>query len=277
MVIENVRTRIKEENLATLIESIKQHGLLQNIGVYKGKNDKYILMYGNRRLEACKKLGYKTISAKVEIITHKDRQLIKNLTENLLRVDNSPEEIGRICSRLINEFKYTEDEISATLTIPRGRVKDALCLYHNLPASCLPKIRFIAGGTKRKGFIPASAAKTVINLYQRYGMSKPDMKDLLEVVRQRDLSNQHLMVITNLMKEGMSCQEALLEVENYTICSVDVVVRKEEMDKLAIKYHTNVAGCLKEIIYGAIKPLKRPSFLNSFIGRCRAKKALTKV
>ena len=56
--LENIRLRIEEEDVHTLMSSIKQDGLLEPIGVAitSGSKDEYLIVYGNRRLEACRKL-----------------------------------------------------------------------------------------------------------------------------------------------------------------------------------------------------------------------------
>ncbi|KKK91699.1 hypothetical protein LCGC14_2710300, partial [marine sediment metagenome] len=62
--LENIRTRIDESDLTGLMQDIKQHGLLHAIGVWK-EGEKYILAFGNRRLECCKKLGWSKIPYKI--------------------------------------------------------------------------------------------------------------------------------------------------------------------------------------------------------------------
>jgi hypothetical protein len=56
-VIVGERARKDYGDLTDLIESIRQHGLLQPIGVLPGNR----LLFGGRRLEACKQLGWESI------------------------------------------------------------------------------------------------------------------------------------------------------------------------------------------------------------------------
>ncbi|HVW12872.1 MAG TPA: ParB/RepB/Spo0J family partition protein [Mucilaginibacter sp.] len=62
----NPRERFNEEEEDELIESILNKGILNPIIVYKRKqDDKYIILDGERRYRACKKLNIKTIPARI--------------------------------------------------------------------------------------------------------------------------------------------------------------------------------------------------------------------
>ncbi len=63
-----VNTRIRKDNgnIAELAESINQDGLLCPIIVKKLNNDRYKLLAGNRRLQACKMLKLYAIEAIVK-------------------------------------------------------------------------------------------------------------------------------------------------------------------------------------------------------------------
>lgn len=59
--------RIRQENgdLVPLAASIKNHGLLNPITVCKSSDGMFLLLAGNRRLEACKTLGWPEIDANI--------------------------------------------------------------------------------------------------------------------------------------------------------------------------------------------------------------------
>ena len=62
-VVENHRVNIDATHLDELMQSIKQHGLMQPIGVALNGAGSFVLRFGHRRLLACEKLGYKTLIA----------------------------------------------------------------------------------------------------------------------------------------------------------------------------------------------------------------------
>lgn len=61
-----------EEGLEELMANIQQHGLIQPIGIYPIAYKKYRLLFGLRRLLACKRLGMKTIRAATHIFPGKE-------------------------------------------------------------------------------------------------------------------------------------------------------------------------------------------------------------
>ena len=68
------------EGLARSIEGV---GLLQPV-VVRPLGDGYELVFGPHRLEACRRLGWKTIPARVEEVSDEEAFLL-NLVENLQR------------------------------------------------------------------------------------------------------------------------------------------------------------------------------------------------
>ena len=83
----NVRKSLDDEELKNLANSIKEHGLLQPIIVTLKGDNKYELIAGQRRLNACKSLGLKSILT--IIIENADERKILTLSavENLQRLD----------------------------------------------------------------------------------------------------------------------------------------------------------------------------------------------
>ncbi len=89
-----------------LSESIGEQGLLEPIGVLKSSAG-YDLVYGERRLAACQKLGMVTIPA--VIFTDSRKALLAAFTENLQRQNLSPvEEAGMLKRLLATGMKQAE-------------------------------------------------------------------------------------------------------------------------------------------------------------------------
>jgi len=92
IVEEQIRSGIdtESESFKTLIESIKDRGVLEPVLVTP-KDGKYLLLCGERRYLAAQKLGLPTIPARIlDAITQKDEILAFQLTENLQREDFNP-------------------------------------------------------------------------------------------------------------------------------------------------------------------------------------------
>ena len=69
-------------DIKTLADSIEELGLIEPIVVRKA-SEKYVIVSGERRWTACKKLGWKTISSKIDDKPSAE----KMLAENLVRED----------------------------------------------------------------------------------------------------------------------------------------------------------------------------------------------
>jgi|GEM_PF-3582462 len=93
---ENHRADLDEEALATLQASIHEHGLQSPIMVGRnGRPDAYVLIYGHRRLEAIKRLGWEHVDAFVADLPadrHERARFIQEqrAVENLDRANLTP-------------------------------------------------------------------------------------------------------------------------------------------------------------------------------------------
>ncbi len=91
IVEEQIRSKIDmtSESFKALMESIRDRGVLEPVLVTQ-KDDKYLLLCGERRYLAAQKLGHESIPARiVNTVTQKDEILAIQLVENLQRADES--------------------------------------------------------------------------------------------------------------------------------------------------------------------------------------------
>tara|TARA_B100000029_G_scaffold132543_1_gene126447 strand:+ start:3262 stop:4122 length:861 start_codon:yes stop_codon:yes gene_type:complete len=120
------RRKFDKEKLNELSDSIKKNGLIQPI-IIRRKNNKYELIAGERRLRACKLANIKEIS--VIISDFDDRKAFESgLIENLQREDLTVIEEAEGYHRLMNEFNYTQDQLSSIVSKSRSHVANLLRL-----------------------------------------------------------------------------------------------------------------------------------------------------
>ena len=261
-VIENVRVTMKDRELHELMESIKQHGLKQPIGVVATpKGNKYILVFGHRRLEACKKLGHETIPASI----HKDIEtidvLLLNVTENVQRKDISPIELGRICDRLKN-MSLTPDEIAVRLSIPSNKVETAIKLFNGMPMKHRERIVFSPKNTRVKaGQVPATTARAILELKRMRGLSDRMVDKLLSDTRFYALSSADMGTIARMIDDGYSATDALKEIKNYKNYRLDICLEKSIVDKAAEKMGVAPLTYLQQVIYGLVPAVPKPKFV----------------
>ena len=98
-------------DIATLAASIAQQGLLQPIGVLHMWGDTYRVVFGHRRLEACRLLDMERIPCLL-IETNPDELFVPQLVENLQRLDLNDMEKAEAMSRLRARIERQEPHLS---------------------------------------------------------------------------------------------------------------------------------------------------------------------
>jgi ParB family chromosome partitioning protein len=131
------RREFNPDRLNELAHSIKHHGLTQPIIVRK-VNDRFELIVGERRLQACKLNHFETIPAIVKTITDKESCEVA-LVENIDRENLNIIEIAHSLQRLINDFSYTQETLSQLFSRSRSSIANILRLL-KLPPIIQEKI-----------------------------------------------------------------------------------------------------------------------------------------
>lgn len=128
------RSRFDEQYIKELSESIAKSGVMQPIVVrpIEGESGtKYEIIAGERRWRAAKQAGEITIPAIIRDVS--DQQALElALVENIQRQDLTPLEEARGYQRLMDEFSYTQEELSNTVGKSRSHIANLLRLL-NLP------------------------------------------------------------------------------------------------------------------------------------------------
>jgi len=120
------RREIDDALVAELAESIRQEGLLQPIVVRKD-GAKYMIVAGERRWRACKKLGHKTIVARIVHVGESSAAAIA-LIENLQRENLNPMEESLGYASLMHDFDLTQEAVAEKVAKPRSSVANSLRL-----------------------------------------------------------------------------------------------------------------------------------------------------
>jgi ParB family chromosome partitioning protein len=120
------RTQFVESPLDDLVESIRQHGIIQPL-IVRAVNGKLELIAGERRWRASGKLGLATVPVIEREASDRD-VLEMALIENLQREDLNPMEEAKGYVRLAREFSMKQDEIAARVGKSRASVANAMRL-----------------------------------------------------------------------------------------------------------------------------------------------------
>ena len=166
------REKFDLEELENLAASIREHGVIQPLIVSPGKNGIYILIAGERRLQASRKAGLRTVPVVIRHAT--DQQLLElALIENVQRADLNAIEEAEAYQHLEKEFKLSHEVIAARVGKNRSTIANTIRL---LEASSAVKQALV------NGQITAGHARAMLTL------SAKAQEELLNKIISLDLS-----------------------------------------------------------------------------------------
>ena len=125
------RKDFDEAALASLADSIRQHGLIQPLIVRPMANGSYQIIAGERRWRASRMLGLAEVPV---VIREMDDQQVMEvaLIENLQREDLNQIEEARGYRQLMEEYHFTQDQVANSVGKSRPAIANSLRLL-NLP------------------------------------------------------------------------------------------------------------------------------------------------
>jgi ParB family chromosome partitioning protein len=234
--IDKIRLPVKQprryfdpEKLNQLVQSVKEHGILQPLLV-RAVNDEFELVAGERRLRAAKEAGL----TEVPIISKElsDIQTLQiALVENLQREDLNPvEETEGILELLRIELDVNSGEVISILNQVANAKKRNLDLTENVSR----QLEIIESVLQNVGRFTAESFRTsrlpLLNL--------PD--DVLETLRQGQLEYTKARAIAKLKDDGER-RELLDKVlnENLSLSDIKQLVKELTPGKITVKETLN--------------------------------------
>jgi ParB family transcriptional regulator, chromosome partitioning protein len=120
------RKDFAREALQELIDSIRQHGIIQPL-IVRQVGARYELIAGERRWRAAQEIGLPEVP--VIIRSASDLEVLElSLIENLQRADLNPIEEAQGYARLANEFRMRQEDIALKVGRSRAAVANAMRL-----------------------------------------------------------------------------------------------------------------------------------------------------
>lgn len=121
------RINFKQEEMEELVSSIEKDGLLQPILVRCIGAQKYQIIAGERRWQACKMAGLKTVPVRIKEADD-NKALELALIENIQRSDLNPIEEAYGYRRMMERCNLTQSEVAQAMSKGRSTVANALRL-----------------------------------------------------------------------------------------------------------------------------------------------------
>ncbi len=128
------RSRFASEDLEELAASIREHGVIQPLIVRRGGSPgRYTLIAGERRLQAARKAGLKTVP--VILREASEQELLElALIENVQRADLNPLETAEAYRQLSEDFGLSHEDIARRVGKSRSAVTNTLRLLEAPPS-----------------------------------------------------------------------------------------------------------------------------------------------
>jgi ParB family chromosome partitioning protein len=149
------REKFDINELDNLAASIREHGVIQPLIVAPGKNGVYVLIAGERRLQASRKAGLKTVPVVIRNAT--DQQLLElAIIENVQRADLNAIEEAEAYQNMAREFKMSHETIAQRV----GKSRVAVTNTMRLLDACAAVKQALVDGRISEGHARAMLALT---------------------------------------------------------------------------------------------------------------------
>ncbi len=156
------RTVFDEEDLAELVHSVREFGVLQPVVVRTRDEGGYELIMGERRTRAAREAGLSAIPAIVRETS--DEDLLRDaLLENLHRSELNPLEEASAYQQLLSDFGITHEELATRIGRSRPQVSNTLRLL-KLPVAVQQRVA--------AGVLSAGHARAILSLDTPEAMSR---------------------------------------------------------------------------------------------------------
>lgn len=228
------RSEFDEESMRELADSIAIHGVLQPLLVRPMADGGYQLVAGERRWRASRMAGLVEVPVIIREMTDSEMMQIA-MIENLQRENLTPLEEAMGYKRLMDEYHFTQEEISKTVGKSRPVIANALRLL-NLSEEALQLLR--------EGKISAGHARALLAF--------KNQDDMLSVARQIESEDLTVRDVERLAKKMNSTGE---KKENSTkkrdpfYDEVEIVLHEHLSRKIRVNNAKNESGVLEIEFY----------------------------
>lgn len=216
------RKRFHEENLTELVDSIREHGVIQPL-IVRLVNGKYELIAGERRWRASTQLKLPQVPVIVRDASDRD-VLEMALIENLQREDLDPLEEAEAYARLAKEFGLKQEEIAQRVGKNRATVSNAIRLL-----DLDPEVQTLVS----RKMLTSGHAKALLGL-----KTKAEQRMLADLVVKRKLNVRDT---EKLVSETINGKSVTKKVSKTKLSPQAETYIRQIQDQLRSRFATNVA------------------------------------
>ena len=230
---EQPRKHLDPQALEELTQSILRYGLLQPVLFRRDSNVRLFVVAGERRVEAARRAGMKTIPA--VYVEGKPAEL--SLIENLVRQNLTAVEEAEALQRLIEDLGYTQDELASIFSRSKSTISETLSL-NRLHRPVRDECRNDPTIPKRELIVIARSKqqRSMVSLFRKY--------------RERQLARERPKRRKPRLQETRHQEIAYLEAVWGKIAAIDLAGFSPEEEKSLVKILEALKGAIEEKLAG---------------------------
>ena len=232
---DNLSYDRNNENNDELVRSISEKGLLQAI-IVRPKQSGFEIVAGNRRLHACKKLGWKKIACHIVDVDDKTAFEI-SLSENVQRKSLSPIEEARAFKVYVADFGY-------------GGVSELAFRIGKSPSYITRRIKLLDLHPDIINSMTNSTINKSIAQELSYVENKSQQPKLANLITSRQLSLREAQGLLKNFNKDHFIEDASLEDPNKDESPIDSIQRRENALNKSVIVLRVAANRLATIIDG---------------------------
>lgn len=216
---DNTRLNDDTSGFEDLMQSIKDNGLLQPVGVWN-----------------------------IEDLTEEDYLTI-NIIENIHRKDISPFELSKAV-RALMAVGLNIGQIAVRISQPKSRIISVMTLTKERDIIDEFKSSSFIGENKRNklGKLPFA----VINAIASARTTKANKKSLIDFAKERELSVRETRIIMELLSSGLTFAKAKQLFNKLDLVTTTITYNVEKFAPYKEKYNKSIGKVIKDMLYGRI-------------------------
>lgn len=232
------------KKLNSLIDSIKEKGIIQPLTVRDIGNDTFEIIAGERRYRAAKQINLASVPAYILNIKDDFEMMELALIENIQRANLNAMEESEGYLFLKEKYNFSQSDIAKKISKSRSEIANKLRLL-KLPANIQASLknREIEYGHAR-AILSLKNTSHVSSVHKKIIDKKLSVRNTEEIIKKINNPDTKTKAIKN---QTIKKEEKL---SNYLKSSVSVVTKKNGDGKIEINFHSkkNLTKIIKQIL-----------------------------
>ena len=224
---EQPRKNFNEDAIASLAESIKEHGMLQPILVRPLEYGGYQIVAGERRWRAARMIGLEEVPVNIRELSDTQAMQIA-IIENLQRENLNPIEEAKGYNELIEKYGMKHEEIGTMVGKPRSSIANVVRIL-SLPE---PVQKMIENGDLSLGH-----AKVLLGF--------EDSETIISIAEKASNGGMSVRQVENLLKQNKVPRRTLKKTDTY-FTEMEISLNERLGRKVKVDYSKNKGTLILE-------------------------------